>query len=202
MKRFSCFSWLLAAAGVLAFSLLVISQEYDWGALNEEGFEKDHPTGLIMKAIGVEKGMTVAEVGAGGGRVAVRVARIVGPSGWVYANDITESALAYMRARVEREAIPNMTVVEGTLTDPRLPAGEMDVVYLTFTYRHLDRPVEVLRNIGPSLKPGGVLAIIESKDFAARPGKNEIIENAVAAGYTLQKMITSFPEDDIYLFAQ
>lgn len=192
--------FILVAAAFLVFSMLIVSQEYDWGAIDEEAFEIDHPTGLIMKAIGVIEGMTVAEVGAGGGRVAVRVARLVGPTGWVYANDITESALTYMRARVERESITNMTVVEGTLTDPRLPAGEMDVVYLTFTYRHLDRPVEVLRNIGPSLKSGGVLAIIEDKSYASRPGENEIIKNAETAGYTLQKKITSFPEDDIYLF--
>jgi len=153
-----------------------------------------------MDVIGIKAGMYVGEVGAGGGRVAVRVARRVGPTGRVFANDITESALAYMRQRCIREKIQNIEVVKGTLTDPLFPKGKLDAVYLTFTYRHLDKPVEVLANIAPSLKPGGVIAIIESKNYNRDPAKNEIIKNAGLAGYKLAKLETFLPEDDIYLF--
>ena len=176
------------------------SQEYDWAKIDEEVFEKTQPTEKIMDTIGIKAGMYVGEVGAGGGRVAVRVARRVGPAGKVFANDITESALAYMRERCIREKIQNMEVVKGTLTDPRFPQGKLDAVYLTFTYRHLEKPVEVLRNVAPTLKPGGVLAIIESKRYNRDPAKNEIIRNADLAGYRLARLETFLPEDDIYLF--
>jgi ubiquinone/menaquinone biosynthesis C-methylase UbiE len=190
----------LVAVFILASPLALRSQEYDWAAIDEEGFEKTQPTEKIMDVIGIKAGMFVAEVGAGGGRVAVRVARRVGPGGRVYANDIADSAIAYMRRRVQRENIRNMEVIKGTLTDPLLPKGRLDAVYLTFTYRHLDRPVEVLRNIIPSLKPGGVLAIIESKGYNRDPSNNEILRNAGLAGYELTKLETFLPEDDIYLF--
>jgi ubiquinone/menaquinone biosynthesis C-methylase UbiE len=190
----------LLAAFILVTPLALRSQEYDWAAIDEEAFEKTQPTEKIMDIIGIKAGMFVAEVGAGGGRVAVRVARRVGPGGRVYANDITDSALVYMRQRIQRENIRNMEVVKGTLTDPLLPKSKLDAVYLTFTYRHLDKPVEVLRNIVPSLKPGGVMAIIESKSYNRDPSNNEILKNAGLAGYKLAKLETFLPEDDIYLF--
>jgi ubiquinone/menaquinone biosynthesis C-methylase UbiE len=187
-------------ACLFLLSFVLPSQEYDWAKIDEEAFERTQPTETIMDAIGIKPGMYVGEVGAGGGRVAVRVARRVGPAGKVFANDITDSALAYMRERLVREKIPNMEVVEGTLTDPRFPRGLLDAVYLTFTYRHLEKRIEVLRNIAFSLKPGGVLAIIESKGYNREPARNEIIKNAGLAGYVLLKLETFLPEDDIYLF--
>jgi ubiquinone/menaquinone biosynthesis C-methylase UbiE len=190
----------LIAACILAIPLFLPSQEYKWGEIDEEAFEKTQPTGKIMDVIGIKAGMYVGEVGAGGGRVAVRVARRVGPAGRIFANDITESALAYMRERCIRENIQNMEVVKGTLTDPRFPKGKLDAVYLTFTYRHLDKPVEVLKNVAPSLKAGGVLAVIESKSYNREAAKNEIIKNAGLAGYKLVRLETFLPEDDIYLF--
>jgi len=194
------FSALIIAGILVMMPQSLPAQEYDWAAIDEEAFEKTQPTDKIMDIIGIKAGMFVAEVGAGGGRVAVRVAHRVGPNGRVFANDITESALAYMRQRIQRENIQNMEVVKGTLTDPLLPKGKLDVVYMTFTYRHLDKPVEVLANIVPSLKPGGVLAIIDSKNYNRDPSKNEILKNAGLAGYKLTKIETFLPEDDIYLF--
>ncbi len=176
------------------------SQEYDWAALDEEAFESFQPTEKIMDIIGVKEGSTVGEVGAGGGRVAVRVAKRVGLSGKVYANDITASALQYMRDRIERENIPNMVVVEGTLTDPQFPKEELDIVYLTNTYRHLDKPVEVLKNIVSCLRSGGRLAIIDSKRYAQSQGTNEIVSNAEQAGFALIKLDRSLSRDDIYVF--
>jgi ubiquinone/menaquinone biosynthesis C-methylase UbiE len=185
---------------VLLFPWFSMAQEYDWAAIDEESFESFQSTEKIMNIIGIKEKMTVGEVGAGGGRVAVRVAKKVGQSGKVYANDITESALQYMRDRIKRENITNLVVIEGTLTDPRFPEEELDIVYLTNTYRHLDKPVEVLKNIKPSLKTGGRLAIIELKRYASSPGSNEIVDNTELAGYRLIKVDDSLPKDDIYLF--
>lgn len=186
--------------GVLLIPLVLLSQEYKWSEIDEESFEKTLPTERIMDVIGIKPGMSIGEVGAGGGRVAVRVARRVGPTGRVFANDITESALAYMRERCVREKIQNIEVVKGTLTDPCFPKGALDAVYLTFTYRHLDKPVDVLKNVAPSLKPGGIMSVIETKSYNREPVKNEIIKNAGLAGYRLMRLETSLPTDDIYLF--
>jgi len=186
-------------------SLLILytavhAQEYDWAAIDEESFESFQSTDKIMEVIGINEGMKVGEVGAGGGRVIVRVARRVGPNGRVYANDITASALKYMRDRVKRERIANMEVIEGSLTDPCFPEATLDVVFLTNTYRHLDKPIKVLKNIIPSLKPDGKMGIVDSKRYDRTRDDNEIIKNAEAAGFKLIKVDNSLPRDDIYVF--
>lgn len=184
----------------LLVSISPMAQEYDWASIDEERFESFQPTEEIMDIIGVKEEMIVGEVGAGGGRVAVRVAKRVGPFGKVYANDISSTALQYMRDRIIRENISNMEVIEGTVTDPRFPKDELDVVYLTNTYRHLDKPVEVLKNIKPSLKVGGRLAIIELKKYRGTKGSSEIEQNAALAGFKLIEVDNSLPRDDIYIF--
>lgn len=42
-----------------------------------------------------------------------------------------------------------------------LPEGELDLVFFISTYHHLCDPVGLLRNVRPSLRPGGRLAIVE-----------------------------------------
>jgi len=96
------------------------------------------PPDKVMDAIGVKGGMVVGEVGAGRGRYAVHMARRVGPSGKVYANDIDRNALRYLEHRCERDDIPNIITVLGDVTDPKLPEGELDLVYIINTYHHLD----------------------------------------------------------------
>jgi ubiquinone/menaquinone biosynthesis C-methylase UbiE len=193
----------IAASILLIISVSVLlskAREYNWAAIDEEAFESFQPTDKIMDVIGISEGMNVGEVGAGGGRVCVRVARRIGPEGRVYANDITASALAYMRERIKRERITNMEVIEGTLTDPRFPRISLDAVFLTNTYRHLDKPVEVLKNIVPALKTNGRLGIVDLKRYARNTVSNEIIRNAEAAGFELITLDTSLPRDDIYVF--
>ncbi len=138
-----------------------ITQER-WSKEWEEMIEATQPSGKIMDAIGIKQGMTVAEIGAGNGRLAVRLAGRVGESGKVYANDIDRRALEFMRKRCQEENIPNMIVVEGQNTNPMLPRHTMDVVILANTIHMVEEPIPLLKNIIPSLKPGGTLVLLEA----------------------------------------
>ena len=165
------------------------------------------PPEKVMDAIGVKEGMVIAEVGAGRGRYAVLVAARVGGKGKVYANDIDEDKLDYLRHRCERDGIGNLETILGTVTDPKLPAGKMDIVYLINTYHHLDDPVELMRSILPALKPGGHLVIIEH-DSEKYPGagrhhstpQKDLLQEAEAAGYELVRIETFLERDNINIF--
>ncbi len=160
MKFFSirliCFFVLLS----LVVPCSTIAQER-WSKEWDERVELSQPSDKIMDAIGIKSGMTVAEIGAGGGRLAVRLAKRVGDSGKVYANEIDQKALEFMRKRCLDEKIGNMVVVEGEETDPRLPHGIMDAVVLANTLHMVKEPLPLLKNIIPVLKSGGVLAVID-----------------------------------------
>ncbi len=159
-----------------------------------------------MDLIGVEPGMVVGEIGAGNGRVAVKVAERVGAGGLVYANDIDRKAVRFMEERCERGQIRNVVVIHSGEADPRFPRGELDLVYIINTYDHLSDPVTLLRNTAPSLKPTGSLAIIatdaeklEDHHGHATP-REVVIEQVTRAGYELVTMDTSLLYDNIYIF--
>ena len=74
-----------------------------------------------------DKARVIGEIGAGRGRYAVRLAVRVGKTGKIYANDILESKLDYLKFRCKRDNIPNLITILGELTDPRFPEGELDM---------------------------------------------------------------------------
>jgi ubiquinone/menaquinone biosynthesis C-methylase UbiE len=174
--------------------------EYDWDAVDEQALNERQPPDAVMDALGVAPGMKVAEVGAGGGRYVVKMAARVGPAGTVYANDIAPGAIEYLARRIRREGLTNVELILGTETDPKLPAGRLDLVYLTFTYRHLSEPFEVLKNILPALNGTGILAIMESKPPPGSSGDRDMIDTAERAGYHLVRIETFLSQDNIWVF--
>jgi len=116
-----------------------------------------------LDMVGVKPGMAVGEVGAGNGYYALKLARRVGPTGKVYANDIVEDFLAELRDRAKEQGFSNIEIILGTETDPRLPAGRLDFVFLVQVFWHLSKPVEVLDKIAASLKRGARLVLVENE---------------------------------------
>ncbi|MCP4218530.1 MAG: class I SAM-dependent methyltransferase [bacterium] len=172
----------------------------------EEYWNRKQPPAKYMDAIGIKAGMSVGEFGAGRGRYAVKMAERLGKNGTMYANDIADDKLEYLTHRCKRDNISNIVVIRGTFVDPRFPKGKLDVVYCINTYHHIDQPVELLKNVIPTLKPGGILAIIEhDPDKATNMGdhctpKETVLKQAKAAGFRLLR-IETFPEmDNIYIF--
>jgi ubiquinone/menaquinone biosynthesis C-methylase UbiE len=174
--------------------------KYDWDKVDEKALNERQPPDKVMKILDVKPGMNVGEVGAGGGRYAVIMAERVGSSGKVYANDIAQNAIDFMIKRCKRNKINNLEVILGTETDPKLPTGKLDLVYMTFTYRHLSKPLLVLKKIKPSLNNNGILAIIESKPSGNSSSEMDMINIAEQAGYSLLRTETSLTMDNIWIF--
>jgi len=174
--------------------------QYDWDKVDEKALNDRQPPDKVMDALGVKPGMMVGEVGAGGGRYVVKMAERVASSGKVFANDIARNAIDYMKKRCKKNNINNIKVILGTETDPKFPPGKLDLVYLTFTFRHLSKPLEVLKNIRPALKKNGILAIIESKPSGSRSSEKKMIKYAEQAGYRLVRIENFLPMDNIWVF--
>jgi ubiquinone/menaquinone biosynthesis C-methylase UbiE len=173
-----------------------------WSKEREEMIERNQPSDKIMDAMGIKSGMTVAEVGAGSGRFSVRLAKRVGDAGKVFANDIDPVALEFMRKRCQEENIGNMIVVEGEETDPRLPRGTMDVVTIVNTLHMVNDPVPLMKNIIPTLKPDGILAVIDTdrekfihmnRDPQGRMPKEHFMKMLTDAGFELMSEETFLP---------
>ena len=146
----------------------------------------------VMDALGIADGAMVADLGAGGGWFTVRLARRVGPSGRVYAQDIQPQMIESISRRVSREGLANVRTVLGTADDPRLP-GALDAVLIVGTYPEISDPVTLLRRVAASLKPSGRLGIVDFTLEGGGPGPpleeriepRAVVDNAERAGLRL-----------------
>jgi ubiquinone/menaquinone biosynthesis C-methylase UbiE len=122
--------------------------------------ERQKPRELV-EAMGLQRGMTVADVGTGIGYMLPFLSRAVGRTGHVIAEDIFDDFLASAKQTVENQKLNNVAFVKGTETDPNLPEGSVDQVLALDVYHHFDYPDKMLAAIAKSLKPDGKLVIVE-----------------------------------------
>lgn len=114
---------------------------------------------LVIAALDIKPGMSVADIGAGSGYYARRFAERVGPRGTVFATDIQPEMLKRMMR--ELASVANVKRVLATPTDPRLPADSIDLAVMIDVYHELEHPHEVLAATVRALKPGGRIALVE-----------------------------------------
>jgi SAM-dependent methyltransferase len=99
----------------------------------------------VMNLVDVKPGMAVADIGAGSGYYTVRLARRLGPTGHVFAEDVVPEYLARLAQRVAKEGLADrVTVVRGDPHDVQQPYG-------------------LLWNLRPALRAGAKVAIIDAR---------------------------------------
>jgi tRNA A58 N-methylase Trm61 len=147
------------------------------------------PPDKIMDAVGIAQGMIVAEIGAGRGRFVVHLSVHVGETGKVYAEDIDAAALRHLENRCEKWGLFNVETIQGDITDPKLPAGELDMIFVVSSYHHFKDPVALLQKARYALNPDGRLTIAEwlpwNKNDREGTTLEDLEEKMNVAGYEL-----------------
>jgi len=115
----------------------------------------------IVRALHVQEGDSVADVGAGGGFFSVRLARAVGPSGRVFAVEIGEGAVTALARRAKAGSLVPIDTVLGAGDDPRLEKGSLDAALIVNAYHEMPSYEAMLTRLFESLKPGGRLVLVE-----------------------------------------
>jgi ubiquinone/menaquinone biosynthesis C-methylase UbiE len=146
-----------------------------------------------MDAVGVVPGMVVGEAGAGDGYFTLPMARRVGASGVVYANDISRRALDRLESNARRERLDNIHAVEGDVDDPRFPRRDLDLVVIVHAFHDFSQPVEWLRNVKKYLRPGAAVAIIDRDPAQGAEShfwpRERIVGYAEEAGFEPTKIV-------------
>jgi SAM-dependent methyltransferase len=138
---------------------------------NEQSRDQAGEAERVMNLLGVKPGLTVADIGAGSGYYTVRLARWVGPTGHVYAEDVVPDYLERLAQRVRSEGLAaTVSLVHGEPHDPRLPAGSLDLALLVHMYHEVEQPYGLLWNLRPALKPNAKVAIIDARKQTAAHG--------------------------------
>jgi ubiquinone/menaquinone biosynthesis C-methylase UbiE len=178
----------------------------DW--LDREEREKQEQPERALEALGLRPGMLVGDVGAGTGFYSIRIARAIAPDGVVYANDIQPGMLDRLRANAAAQKVPNIETVLGTESDPKLPAGKLDLVLMADVYHELSRPQRMLDRVRESLKPNGRLVILEFRKedptVPIRPEHKmtvgEVKAEVTPEGYQFEKVVDTLPWQHIIFF--
>jgi ubiquinone/menaquinone biosynthesis C-methylase UbiE len=134
-------------------------QAADW--LERPEREQEEQPGKLLPALKLKEGDVVADIGAGSGYLTFRVAKLVGKTGKVYAVDIQPEMLDLIRKRMKDRNVTNVEPVQGTETDPKLPANSVDLIVMVDVYHEFSYPYEMTEAMVKALKPGGRLVFVE-----------------------------------------
>ena len=134
----------------------------------EEARDRVNEASEVMNKAGIKPGMTVADIGAGEGYYTIRLASRVGKDGRVLAEDIVAGVRDALAERVARERLDNVSVRLGLPANPRLPDASFDRILMVHMYHEIEQPYEFLWRMRPSLRPDGLVVVVD----ANRPTQN------------------------------
>lgn len=154
---------------------------------NEEARDRVNESGTVMARAAINPGMTVADIGAGEGYYTIRLAQKVGDEGRVLAQDVVPSVRDALAERVARERLDNVSVKLGAPADPKLPDASFDRVFMVHMYHEIEQPYEFLWRLRPSLRPGGLIVVVDANRPTADHGTPPALLRCefAAVGYQL-----------------
>ena len=140
-----------------------ISQVMEAGGaswLEREERQEEENVRLAIAKMNLSSGDIVADIGAGTGYYSFKIAEKV-PRGKVYAVEIQDEFIRYLKNRKEELNNKNVEITKGTIRSPGLPENSIDLAIMADVYHELEYPHEMLQSIRKSLKAGGKLLLIE-----------------------------------------
>jgi SAM-dependent methyltransferase len=144
---------LLVGGGVLVWKFGYFAAPFAW---------TEEPQRLAA-ALGVSAGMTIADIGAGDGAMAVALAGVVGDGGLVFATELADAQRQDIAERAHSSGAGNLRVVVAGALDPGLPDSCCHAVYVRTVFHHVEEPAAFAAALARTVRPGGRIAVI---DFA------------------------------------
>jgi precorrin-6B methylase 2 len=178
----------------------------DWLVRPER--QKEEQPDKAIEALKIAPGSTVADIGAGVGYFSWRLAKVVGPTGKVYANDLQPEMIERLKKNMEERSITNVEPVVGKFDDPMLPKGAIDLALLVDVYHEFSEPQKMLDHIRESLKPDGRMVLLEYRKEDAKLAIKELHKMTVAEakaeiepqGFRLDQVLEILPQQHILIF--
>jgi ubiquinone/menaquinone biosynthesis C-methylase UbiE len=130
----------------------------DW--LERQERDREEQPSKAIELMQLRPTDVVADIGAGSGYFSFRIAKKV-PRGKVLANDIQQEMLDLITRAAKEKHVTNVEAILGTVDDPKLPDGAVDVALMVDSYHEFDHPREMMLGIVKGLKPGGRVIDIE-----------------------------------------
>jgi ubiquinone/menaquinone biosynthesis C-methylase UbiE len=160
----------------------------------------------IIKSLKITEGMRIADLGAGGGYFTFRFASLTGKRGHVYAVDIDENFLKFIKERAKAARVNNITTVKADADNPRLDGLSLDLLFIRNVFHHLPDRIKYFRKLRSALDTNARVAIIEYHGRGSfgvhghSTPPEKILRIMKRAGYTLVKKYTFLTEESFHIF--
>lgn len=157
----------------------------------------------VLRALELQPTMRVADVGAGTGYFAVRLARAV-PRGEVIATDIEPDMVRFLGERARRERLSNLRAVLASPTTQGLVDQSVDRILVVHLWHHVHHRGPFARDLAAALRPGGSLFVIDFSPTAPRgpPASMRLAPEVVVAelrGAGLSAEVSALELPDQYM---
>ena len=163
---------------------------------------------LLLRELGLKQGMVVADIGAGTGYYARRMAPLVGSSGTVYATDVQPEMMKMLEDGAKKAGLTNIRPVLGSLRSVNLPDASVDLAIMVDVYHELEYPFEVIESLVRALKPGGRIAYVEYRleDLRVpirtlhKMSEAQVRKEAVAHALVWERTASTLPWQHVVIF--
>jgi len=174
-----------------------------------ERADEENPD-LALRLLRIRKGATVADIGAGSGYITIRMAKIVGPMGKVYASDIQQGMLELLQQNVSKAKLDNVIPVLGAIDDPKLPADSLDLAIMVDVYHEFSEPQKMLQRIREALKADGRLVLLEYRAEDAnvpilpdhKMTKAQVKQEVEHEGFKQSRVYDDLPWQHLFVFTK
>ena len=116
----------------------------------------------VIATLDLRPGMVVGDLGPGAGHFTFRLARAVEPNGVVYALDASQGTLEELMSGAADRSITTLRPVRVPRSRLEIPEA-VDLLFVSATYHHLPDPSRYFAEARTHLRPGGRVAILESR---------------------------------------
>jgi cyclopropane fatty-acyl-phospholipid synthase-like methyltransferase len=164
---------------------------------------------VVVSAMGITPGMTVADIGAGTGYFNPHLAAAVGTEGTVIAIDIERTLVDHMTARAKQDGTPQVKPRLAPMKGPALEAGEADRVLIVDTYHHIADRAEYFAKVKAGTAAEGRLIVVDlTKTAPFGPPAEERLEpetvkaELAEAGWTFVEAVDGLPHQYVLVFGK
>ena len=179
------------------------------GWLERSEREKEENVSKLIKNMSIESNDVVADIGAGSGYHAFRMASLV-PNGLIYAVDIQTEMLMAIENKKTFSEISNIETILGTEKSVQLPKNSVDKILMVDVYHEFSFPVEMIASMKSALKSNGQLFLIEYRaedplvpiKTIHKMSENQAVKEMKAAGFKLLKNIDNLPWQHCMVFVK
>jgi ubiquinone/menaquinone biosynthesis C-methylase UbiE len=179
------------------------------GALEDpkrDAYQKPHE---VVQALGLKSGEVIADIGAGSGYFTFHLARQVGPSGKVYAVDVSPDMIRHINRRIRDTKASNVVAVLAEPDDPLLAEQSVNRFFICDVWHHVENQAQYLSLMKKTLKPGGEVIMIDfhKADIPVGPplqmriDREDLIKQMESGGFRIKHEHTFLPYQYFLVFA-